>query len=80
MRTRRKQRMLFRKHNQNILGEFEIIVKDGFFHRTLDTEAGELESSLKRLLKRLDEKYNFAWNKIVPEKFLDKNFEKRKRK
>lgn len=80
MRTRRKQRMLFRKHNQNRLGEFEIIVKDGFFHRTLDIEAGELEPSLKRILKRLDEKYNFAWSKIVPDRFLDKNFERKRRK
>jgi hypothetical protein len=78
VRTKRKQRMFFRKHNDNRLGEFEITVRDAYYHKKLDLEVGDLDSSLKRILGRLDEKYNIAWNKVLPERFLDKNFKKRK--
>jgi hypothetical protein len=72
MRSRRKSQMLFKKHNTNKLGEFEITVKDAFYHRKLDNETGSLDSSLKKILGRLDEKYNIAWNKILPERFISK--------
>lgn len=77
--NRRDTGRKWKKRNQRSYDDIEIIVKDGFTRKRINRTTGRFNETVRKTLADLDEKYNLAWDKILPKRFYDRYVERKRR-